>query len=228
MCLAKVIQTLLWEEIVARGLVERGGSKYFWPVKERHYWGSNYWTDCFFKKNLKIIWQIFVFVSNFPVRPQVPSEAHPADRPAEGWRQAPQAAKGRQRVVAGDQVTEKIKIKNRPGVVDALFFFKLSTSQFTLLEKYFINPTHSRIFKYALWENLCWSHSVFLKNSSRFQGDERPYPRHPPLVCFYTGLSKFPRPALLNITKRLMEEAKAHARDEAPCVFALTSLLENR
>ncbi len=62
----------------------------------------------------------------------------------------------------------------------------------------------------------------------RFQGDDHPYPRHPPLVCFHTGLTKFPKPACLNITKRLMEEAKALARDEAPSVFALVSLLENR
>ncbi len=54
------------------------------------------------------------------------------------------------------------------------------------------------------------------------------YPRRPPLVCFRTELSHFPRPAALNITKRLLKEARELSKDEAPCVFTLVSLLESK
>ena len=39
-----------------------------------------------------------------------------------------------------------------------------------------------------------------------------PYPKHPPLVSFRTELTRFPKPALLNITKKLMREAMANAK----------------
>ena len=54
------------------------------------------------------------------------------------------------------------------------------------------------------------------------------YPRDAPLVCFSTPASQFPKSASLNVTKRLMEEARAMALDQAPCVHTLVSLLEAR
>jgi hypothetical protein len=53
------------------------------------------------------------------------------------------------------------------------------------------------------------------------------YPRDPPLVCFSTPASLFPKSASLHVTRRLMDEAKMLASDHAPSVFGLVSLLEN-
>ena len=40
------------------------------------------------------------------------------------------------------------------------------------------------------------------------------YPRDAPLVCFSTPASQFPKSASLNVTRRLMEEARAMALDQ--------------
>ncbi|XP_013395575.1 putative ATP-dependent RNA helicase DHX57 [Lingula anatina] len=53
------------------------------------------------------------------------------------------------------------------------------------------------------------------------------YPQQPPILAVSTQFKEMPGYMLLNITKRLMQEAKEVADTGAPVVFSLVSLLEN-
>jgi ATP-dependent RNA helicase DHX57 len=57
--------------------------------------------------------------------------------------------------------------------------------------------------------------------------DKCTYPMSAPLASFNTPMSNISRQVCLKITARLMQEAKNHALDHLPSVFALVSLLDN-
>lgn len=53
------------------------------------------------------------------------------------------------------------------------------------------------------------------------------YPFEPPLVAFYSTSESIPSSGCLNVTLRLIREAKDLSTTESPIIFCLTSLLEN-
>ena len=53
------------------------------------------------------------------------------------------------------------------------------------------------------------------------------YPDDPPMVLFSCPVKEFPPSYSLKLTTRLMQEAKALAKDSLPSIFSLISLLED-